>query len=191
MSKNKDDSPNSDRHHEARALLDRIFRVYASEEWGDGINPAQKAALAYLARANRFSRSPSHAAEYLSSTRGTVSQTLKALTRKGLIVERRSTTDKRSISYDVTRAGTKLLDSQSLSHAALDGFSHPEIDQLITLLTSLARNALRAQGSKSFGVCLTCRFHREREDGAYCSLLDEPLLPAEAQEICHEHAEAA
>ena len=126
MNKKLDDSPKARTHHEARALLDRVFRVFSSEEWEEGINPAQRAALAYLARANRFSRSPSHVAEYLNSTRGTVSQTLKALTRKGLVAEHPSTTDKRSISYDVTPAGTKLLNARSLSHKALDGLSSAE-----------------------------------------------------------------
>ena len=191
MNKKLDDSPKSDRHNETRALLERISRVYASEEWDEGVNPAQRAALAYLARANRFSRSPSHVAEYLSTTRGTASQTLKALARKGLIAEQRSTTDKRSISYDVSRTGKKVLDSQSLSDMALDGFSQSELEQLINLLSALARNALRAQGGKSFGVCRTCKFHRVQKSKPYCSLLDEILLPAETDEICHEHVEAA
>ena len=191
MNKKLDDSPKARTHHEARALLDRVFRVFSSEEWEEGINPAQRAALAYLARANRFSRSPSHVAEYLNSTRGTVSQTLKALTRKGLVVEHPSTTDKRSISYDVTPTGTKLLNAQSLSHEALDGLSSAEERQLVSLLTALARNALHAQGGKSFGMCRTCKFHRRRKSGPYCALLNEALLPAEADEICHEHTEAA
>ncbi len=180
-----------DRHQEARALLDRVLRIHASEDWGDGINPAQMAALTYLSRANRFSRSPSHAADYLRSTRGTVSQTLKALTRKGLIAEHRSTADKRSIAYDVSPEGYKILAGHSAAQAALNGLTESELDQLIGSLTALAKNALSARGGKSFGVCRTCKFHQKRKSGAYCSLLNEALEPAEANEICHEHADAA
>ena len=183
--------PPSPLHQEARALLDRVMRIHAAEDWGDGLNPAQTAALLYLARANRFSRSPSHVAEYLSSTRGTVSQTLKALLRKGLIQEQRSERDKRSISYDVTQAGHALLDGQTVSHNGLDGLSQADLKQLIGALGTLARNALKARGGKSFGVCRTCKYHRRTKDGPYCSLLNEALLPNEADEICHEHAEAA
>lgn len=179
------------KHQEARALLDRVTRIYAAEEWEGGINPAQASALLYLARANRFSRSPSHVAEYLSSTRGTVSQTLKALMRKGLIAEQRSAADKRSISYEVTPEGHALLEGQSASRAALDGLTNAEAKQLATLLATLARNALRARGGKSFGLCRTCKYHRKRKAGPYCALLDEALTPPEADEICHEHAEAA
>ncbi len=183
--------PTDHMHQEARALLDRVMRIHASEEWEDGINPAQTAALLYLSRANRFSRSPSHVAEYLSSTRGTVSQTLKALMRKGLIAEQRSAKDKRSISYDVTPDGHALLQGRVVSRDALDGFSHDDVKQLISLLSALARNALKARGGKSFGMCRTCEHHRTRKSGAYCALLNEALAPAEADEICHEHAEAA
>jgi len=72
------------RHH-IRELIERLARVSAADEWADDLNPTQKAALAYLARANQYSRSPSQVAEFLAATRGTVSQTLKALARKGLI----------------------------------------------------------------------------------------------------------
>ncbi len=181
----------SDEHQEARALLDRVMRIHASEEWDEGINPAQASALLYLARANRFSRSPSHVAEYLSSTRGTVSQTLKALMRKGLITEQRSAKDKRSISYDMTGDGHALLRGQTVSRDALAGFSQAEVEKLISLLRALARNALKARGGKSFGLCRTCKHHRKRKAGPYCALLDAALVPTEADEICHEHAEAA
>jgi DNA-binding MarR family transcriptional regulator len=83
-------------------LIDRLGRLNAAEEWNGPLNPSQFAALSYLARANRFSRAPSHVADYLATTRGTASQTLKALARKELIAESRLEEDKRSIRYDVT-----------------------------------------------------------------------------------------
>ena len=74
-------------------LVDRLYRLNAARDWADTLNPTQRMALAYLARANRFSRCPSHVAEYMALTRGTASQTLKALVRKKLIRSQRSSKD--------------------------------------------------------------------------------------------------
>jgi len=79
-----------------------------------------KSALSYLARANRFSRAPSQVATYLSATRGTISQTLKALARKELIAEHRSQVDKRSISYGITTKGMTTLTSCAANEGKVD-----------------------------------------------------------------------
>ena len=65
------------------ALMDRLSRAMQRAQYAGGLNPAQWEALRYIARANRYSRSPSAVAEYLGATKGTVSQTLKALEHKG------------------------------------------------------------------------------------------------------------
>jgi DNA-binding MarR family transcriptional regulator len=83
------------------------------------LNAAQRGALAYLARANQFSRAPSNVADYLCTTRGTASQTLKALERKGFVVKVVSPADKRSIAYDITEKGQLALETPSALDAAL------------------------------------------------------------------------
>ena len=70
----------------AASLIDRLGRLMRSGEHAGDLNPAQWEALRYLARANRFSRTPAALAQYLGSTRGTVSQTLIALEDHGRIV---------------------------------------------------------------------------------------------------------
>ena len=86
-------------------LILRLARLELAGAWQDDLNPAQRAALAYLARANRFSRAPSQVADYLGTTRGTVSQTLKALDSKGHIAAEAAPGDRRSIRYRVTDRG--------------------------------------------------------------------------------------
>lgn len=169
-------------------LLERLARLAASETWSDELNPAQRAALGYLDRANRFSRAPSQVADYLSATRGTVSQTLKALARKGLIEERRSAADKRSITYDVTSAGKTALNEPGALSGAIDGLSGRESERLERALSGLLQAAIETRGGKSFGLCRTCRHHREGSDGRFCDLLRVALSAEDAGRICHEHA---
>lgn len=170
-----------------RALLDRIGRIAAAEEWTEDLNPAQRSALGYLARANRFSRSPSNVADYLCTTRGTASQTLKALERKGLVTPARSAADKRSISYDVTEEGRAALATPSDLNAAIDRLPDSEAEALMAALESTLHDALSSRGHREFGVCRTCRYHQPGEGGATCALLKVALAPMEAEQICHEH----
>lgn len=176
----------SDTHTEIRHLLDRLCRLAAAEEWTADLNPPQYAALSYLARANRFSRAPSQVAEYLSSTRGTVSQTLKALHRKGHVAETRSESDRRSISYDVTKAGLDALRKAALFEAPLAGYSDQETNELAYSLKMLLQRVLKARGNRPFGICRDCIHHLNGDNGRYCALLEVRLKENEAEEICYE-----
>lgn len=168
-------------------LIDRLGRLNAAEEWNGPLNPSQYAALSYLRRANRFSRAPSHVADYLATTRGTASQTLKALARKALISEVRSTEDKRSIRYDVTEAGHQLLCAQSGMTKAIENLPVDKTEALSDGLTALVLEVLDQRGGKSFGICGTCNHHRKIPGGGHCQLLKVSLKPFEVRQICHEH----
>lgn len=168
-------------------LLDRLARVNASEEWGGGLNPAQRSALAYIARANQFSRAPSNVADYLCTTRGTASQTLKALERKGLISRARSATDKRTISYDLTDSGRDVLNGVSDLASVIRTLPPTQASSLIMALETLTHKALKRRGFRSFGVCKTCRYHRNEKAGPRCDLLELDLDKQAINEICHEH----
>lgn len=170
-----------------RELIERIARIAAAEDRPRDLNPAQQAALSYLARANRFSRSPSQVAEYLAATRGTVSQTLRGLARKGLVVEHRSAVDRRSITYDITERGRAALKAPSAITAALEAMDGARAAALAEGLEALLRAALARQGGRAFGVCRTCRHYRPERRGGTCTLLGEPLSPADGDLICHEH----
>lgn len=170
--------------------MERIGRINAADDWAGELNPTQMAALSYLAKANRFSRSPSQVSEFLSATRGTVSQTLKALARKGLISEVRSDADRRSISYDVTGNGLNALVPASVIDQALDKLDESVLQDLAASLRALIRAALVARGKRSFGVCRDCRHHQKQGKGGFCTLLNEPLAADEIGQICHEHESA-
>ncbi|WDR02045.1 MarR family transcriptional regulator [Devosia algicola] len=139
--------------HYLRTLINRLSRLDAAQGWVDDLNPTQLAALTYLAHANRFSRSPSHVADYLGTTRGTMSQTLKALERKGHVEEQRSESDKRSISYGLTASGQEATAAPSLMEAGLEGLSRDARDALAQLLTRLLKLSLAENQGRAFGVC--------------------------------------
>ena len=65
-----------------REQLERLSRLIRQQGFHEGLNPAQWEALRYVSRANRFSNSPGALAQYLGSTKGTVSQTILSLEKK-------------------------------------------------------------------------------------------------------------
>ncbi len=178
------------RPSDLRAKIDRVARLTATEDRMGGLNPAQAAALDYLGRANRFSRAPSHVADYLGATRGTVSQTLKALERKGLIAASSNPGDRRSLIYDLTPEGARIAERNRDAEAALDGLAEADRLALDRGLRSAMQALLAAQGGRAFGVCGLCRYHEFDGKVRHCALLDEALAAPEAAQICHEQTPA-
>ncbi len=170
-----------------KELIDRIARIGGAADWADELNPVQRAVLFYLARANRFSRAPSHVADYMATTRGTASQTLKALLRKGLVSEQPSRADRRSISFWLTPQGEALSARATVLEEALSGLGRQESEELEAALENTLRDMLARRGNRPFGICHTCRHHKSDGAGAHCTLLDQPLEDEETGQICHEH----
>jgi DNA-binding MarR family transcriptional regulator len=178
--------PPSIASYRAAYLIERLGRALRADGYAGGLNPAQWEALRYLARANRFSRTPAALAEFLQASRGTVSQTVIALEEKGLVEKTRSERDARSVALSLTESGRRMIegDAERLLASAIDeGGTAAEIAAALedTLTRALAR-----RGGKAFGVCRTCR-HIRREHGSHrCALLDEALTVQETQAICAE-----
>ena len=172
---------------EIAALLERLGRVNASGVWQNGLNPTQRAALSYLARANRFSRAPSQVADYMAATRGTVSQTLKALAQRGLIQERRSASDRRSISYELTDAGRAALRNPTALQDALVALPPEQVAHLENAVQNLLGSLLVSRKDRSFGACTTCRHLKASGTGQSCNLMRVELDEEETTQLCHHH----
>lgn len=178
---------------EAAHLIDRLDRLTRSGASVDGLNPAQWEALRYLARANRFSRTPAALADYLGSTRGTVSQTLIALEQKGFVSRTQSIRDKRSIELELAPHAEKALRDDPLIALARDlaATAGADIEGIATTLRAALYRAVARNGGRAFGACHTCR-HFQRNIGATsraqhrCGLLEEPLSEADSRAICVE-----
>ena len=178
--------------------LERLARLMRAREHGEDLNPAQWEALRFLSRANRFSNSPSALTRYLGATKGTVSQTLIALERKGYITRALRDGAKKSISLTLTGKGQDALARDpwaDLARAAED-LGGKTKRRLHRGLAELLDQELKRSGHASFGVCATCRFFRERgrSDDAkgphLCMLFEDALSEDDAQRICREHQPA-
>lgn len=176
-------------------LLTRTARLIAGDGHSAGLKPVQWQALRYLAVANRFSRTPGALTAWLGQTKGTVSQTVGALERKGLVARSEDSEDRRLVRLSLTPAGYGLLAEapEAVSDAMTAGLATPERAALESLLARMLTGHLAKRGYRPFGQCVDCRhFERDAADGAphRCGLLALPLSDADADAICIEQEAA-
>lgn len=177
--------------------LERLARVVRAREHEDGLNPAQREALRYLARANRFSNTPGALTRYLGATKGTISQTVMALERKGFITKAERNARK-AVHLTLTEKGHDVLSRDPWSDlaAAAEELGGKTRRRMQRGLEELLEHELKRSGLASFGLCGSCRFFREKgRDGDargphLCMLFEDALSAEDASRICIAHEAA-
>ncbi len=187
-------APHSNQAHFIN-LLSRLSRLINHEGHAQGLKPAQWDALRYLAQANRFSRSPGALTAYLGATKGTISQTVISLEKKGLVEKTQDPKDKRAVGLELTSAGKALAKEDALLpfQAMIADLTSNEQKEIEAALETLLLTKLRQEGNKPFGICKTCRhFRKNTANGGphYCDLLKEPLSELGSEKICVEQEAA-
>lgn len=176
-------------------LVEQLGRCACSEAFSAGLNPAQWAALRYFERANRFSRTVSAFAHYHGTTRGTASQTIRALLKKGFLQRFPAERDQRSFRLDLTEEARQLLTSDPYAEFVLAaGALSPEQCALLARsLRTLLEQVQDKRARRTFGVCTSCRHLRAVDGdvgescGYRCFVKDELLFEGELGRICIDY----
>ena len=175
--------------------FERISHLLRSETRRAGadydLQPIQLDALNFLNRANRYSDTPQGVTEYLGLTKGTVSQTLMVLERKGLIKKTPDKNDGRIVHLNITKVGRKFL-GKILPTPTVRGvwkdLSESKQSQLLGELQQLLTTMQQLNGMKPFGLCRTCRYNSNKDNGKFfCELTEENLSQADTKLICREY----
>ncbi|PPD02441.1 MAG: MarR family transcriptional regulator [Methylobacter sp.] len=157
-----------------------------------GLQPVHFQVLNYLSRCNKYSDTPAAVANFLGMTRGTVSQSLIILEKKGIIKKAPDAADRRMVHLQLLPEGLELLkkarptdlfQTAAVILQSADAVSVADNNVFRQALTALQK----ANQSQSFGVCKTCRNFGQREGGHYCKLTQEKLDAGEIEQICQEH----
>lgn len=152
-----------------------------------GLSLAQLDALFYLGECNRFSDTPAAVADFLDATRGTVSQSLRALERKGLIERTPDAADRRVSHLRPSTRGQELIAQARDSVQGEVGPLGVDAIHVEAALTEALRAAQRARGGRTFGECGTCVHLGGEPSARVCGLTAEPLSEAETGLRCVEH----
>jgi len=174
-------------------LVDRLGRAVHCLQFSDGLNPAQWAVLRYLGRANRYSRTPTAISDYLGTTRGTMSQTIKALEGKGLIGRETSDRDRRAVLLKLTDQGEAILESDPLgcvgAVAQLLGDQMEEASEFLDRVVDCLQSKT---GGLSYGVCADCTNFCKSQfapETHMCGLTGDPLSNLDSTKICVNYDE--
>ena len=175
-------------------LIERMAALIRSEERKKctelGLQPVHFQVLDYLSRCNRYSDTPAAVTNFLGMTRGTVSQTLLLLVKKGFIEKTSDTTDRRIVHLSLLAEGKAILrqartsdlfKSASLLFKEYNFINNEEM--FMKALTSLQK----ANKSQSFGLCKTCQYFTPTSAGFSCGLTKEQLSQDDSEKICQEH----
>lgn len=176
-------------------LVEQLGHCACSEAFSAGLNPAQWSALRYFERANRFSRTVSAFAQYHGTTRGTASQTIRALVHKGYLRRLPAKHDQRSFRLDLTEKAQQVIATDPLGEfvSAAGALPPEQCSALARGLRAILEQVLEQRARRPFGVCTSCEHlcaaDAEDEDSCahHCRLQDEVLGPQELGKICVDH----
>jgi DNA-binding MarR family transcriptional regulator len=173
-------------------LVERLGNLMRSELRKAGsdesLQPVQLQALIFLSKANRYSNTPQALAEYLGLTKGTVSQTLLLLDRRGLIERFEDDIDRRVVRLRLSSAGEQLL-AESQPALAWQNATRNISPNRIRNATSALREALVTLQEDNegtiFGECGTCAWCQKLSQRIYrCGRMGDRLSGPETRRIC-------
>ncbi|MFN0042605.1 MAG: MarR family winged helix-turn-helix transcriptional regulator [Alphaproteobacteria bacterium] len=167
-------------------LVNRLGRASHALQFASGLNPAQWDALRYLARANRYSRTPTALAQFLGTTKGTASQTLRALETKGLVSRAPHGRDRRVVDLEITGPGREMLEMDPIRRveAAASSLSANTNSAIAAGLEALLARLQADCGSKLFGICATCGHFRPDGIAFHCGLNGDALDEVDKGMLC-------
>ncbi len=179
----------------SRAIAELVFhlgRIASGEGLVEGLTAAQWAVLRYLARANRFSRTPSAFAAFHATTRGTASQTIKSLETQGYLTRMRSEDDRRSVRLVLTEKARGILANDPFESLVRAVNSLPPSGQghFANALQRMLGQVAQERGKPPFGTCTSCQHlesdgcSREGQTPYACGFTSEPLRLEELDGVC-------
>lgn len=176
-------------------LIDRIGQLLRQQqrELGSqlGLQPIHLQVMHYLSQCNRYSDTPLAVTKYFGTTKGTISQTILVLTKKGLVKKTVDSDDRRIVHLGLTAKASKMLNVMHESidlRQLLNSVGLENIDITEQALKKILINLQKANDHYSFGECFTCRhFQKEASNNYRCGLTQEPLKEPVIIKICVEH----
>src|SRR6056297_75422 len=167
-------------------LLVHVGRAARSGDMGSELTGAQWTGLRFFARANGSTRTPSGFASFQATTRGTASQIIKSLERRGLVARTRSERDGRSVCFDLTDGGRAMLAQDPLGDliGVIDGLGAAERDRFLGTLSRLVSALAMRREVPAFGTCRDCSHFGTSGDTAYCACMAAELAAEETTKLC-------
>lgn len=173
-------------------LLERIGEVSRAMRWqeatGSGLSPLQLRILGFVSDHAGQSVGVARLAEELQVTKPTVSDSVKLLVERGLLVRKPDPLDGRGHTLRLTAAGRKHLPAAEPFAAALATLPRQERETLLLALMRLLEALLSSGEVQVQRMCWTCaHYSGDRQGKHHCLLLRKDLAVVELRTDCPEH----
>ncbi len=181
------------------AGMERVSEVFKILLWEKaklvGLSPIQIQILIFIAFHKQNLCNVSHLAKEFNVTKPTVSDAIRILDKKGLILKDFSSSDSRSYSISLSDLGTDIVsqtyDFSNPLKKQIDGFSTSELESLFGTLSQLIYKLNRNGILSVQRTCYGCKFYEKNNENDYCNLLQKELLSKEIRLDCPEYEEKA
>lgn len=154
----------------------------------ESLQPVHLQALIYLGKANRYSNTPQALTDYLGLTKGTVSQTLLLLDRRGLIERYQDDLDRRVVRLRLSSAGEQFLYESQPTLAwqnATRNISPNRIRNAVSALREALVTLQEDNEGSMFGVCHNCAWSQKLSQRvSRCGLMGDRMSGPETRKIC-------
>ena len=176
------------------AGLERISEVYRALLWDHakhiGLSPIQIQILIFIQYHGEHLCNVSSLALEFNITKPTVSDAIKALDQKGLIIKSPSTIDKRAYSVAPSKAGEALIEQlehfASPLHKIVSQLPQKEQLPFFESLSTIIQGLHATETLKVQRTCFACRFFDTHGKTPYCKLLQQDLHKADIRLDCPE-----
>jgi DNA-binding MarR family transcriptional regulator len=176
------------------AALERLSEAFRVLLWNEakqyGLSPIQVQLLIFLLHYPEAKRTVTFLAAHFNMTKATISDAVKSLEGKQLLVRKAMASDSRSHTLHLVKEGKALA-------AKVERFAQPMQDTVTELPADKQANLLEGllkliyQLNQRYVItpqrmCLNCRFYAQKMGGHYCNLVKSPLQAGDLRVDCPE-----
>lgn len=181
------------------AGLERISEVFKILLWEKaklvGLSPIQIQILIFIAYHKQELCNVSHLAKEFNITKPTISDAVKILDKKKMIIKDYSSSDSRSYTIQLSALGEKIvLQTNDLANplkTQIDNLEYIDLDTIFTTLSQLIYKLNRNGILTVQRTCFACKFYQKNDNSDYCNLLKKELLNKDIRLDCPEFEEKA
>lgn len=179
--------------------LQRISEAFKVLLWEKAkefrLSPIQIQILIFVAHHKEEFCNVSYLAKEFNVTKPTISDAVKVLDKKGLIVKDFSHADSRSYSIRLSVEGTSIVrqteDFGLPVKNQLDHLDNSQLNDLFSSLTSLISKLHQTGILTVQRNCFACKYHAKQGIQDHCNLLQRDLLPQDIRLDCAEFESAS
>ncbi|GAA0529406.1 MarR family winged helix-turn-helix transcriptional regulator [Chitinophaga japonensis] len=176
------------------AALERLSEAFRVLLWNEGkqhgLSPIQVQLLIFLLHYPPAKRTITFLASYFNMTKATISDAIKSLESKQLLVRKAMSGDSRSHTLHLVKEGKtlarkieKFADPIRESVTLLPGGKQEELlECLLSLIYHLNQQLVITPQT----MCLNCRFYTQKDGGHYCNLVKAALQSGDLRVDCPE-----